>query len=579
MDNSQYSELLEETAALLQITDANPFRIRAFTRAARTLSAVSEDVDTLLDEDTITELDGIGASIAADLRYFRVHGSSPLLDELRAQLPDGITELLKVQGLGPKRVRKIYEELGIGSLEGLEAVAESGQLATLSGFGKKTCENVLREIERLRKNRGRTPAGRAWVLASQILARLEALDAVERVEIAGSLRRGRETVGDLDFIAASASPEPVMEAFRSFDLVEEVVATGETKTTVYLRGGVSADLRVVPDEVYGAALHHFTGSKDHNVELRRRAQKAGLRISEWGVFRVDGDEETRVACETEEDVFASVGLPWIPPELREGRGEIRAAETDAIPALITLEAMRADLHMHTTASDGNHSIAEMAAAAATRGYEFIAITDHSAALTVANGLDERRLLEQIEAIDRYNAEQPEVIVLKGLEADIMQDGSIDLGADVLERLDWVVGSVHQWMNMGRAEMTDRYVSAISSGLLSAVGHPTGRLIGKREPFDLDFDVILDACEAFGVALEVNGTPNRLDLNDLLLRRVLDRDNLWVTINTDAHSTRSLGNMQHGVRMARRGWTPRARVLNALSLEEFRAAARKPARSG
>jgi DNA polymerase (family 10) len=577
MENSQYAELLEETADLLQVTGANPFRVRAFQRAARAINGLSEQVDDRLDNESITEVDGIGKSIGEDLSYFRVHGSSPLLDELRASLPDGITELLKVQGLGPKRVKKIYEELGVGTLEELEDVAESGQLETLSGFGKKTAQNIIREIERLKQHRGRTPFGRAWTLASQILAELQSLDEVERADIAGSLRRGRETVGDLDFVVGSSSPGPIMEHFKSLSQVEEVVASGDTKTTVYLRGGVSADLRVVPEEVYGATLHHFTGSKDHNVMMRSRAQKRGLRISEWGVFRVEGDSEERIACHTEEDVFSSVDLPWIAPELREGGEELKAAEEGTLPALVSLEQINSDLHMHTTASDGNQSIDEMAAAAAALGYEYIAITDHSQALSVANGLDVDRVVNQIEAIDSYNEGSPKLRVLKGLEADIMKDGSIDLGADVLERLDWVVGSVHQWMNMSSAEMTDRLVRAVSTGLISAIGHPTGRLIGKREQFPMDFDAVLDACEEYGVALEVNGSPNRLDLNDHLLRRVLERD-IWITINTDAHATRTLSQMHFGVRMARRGWTPGDRVLNTLSLKDFLEARRKPERA-
>lgn len=578
MENSQYSELLDETADLLQVTGANAFRVRAFQRAARALKGISGQVDDLLDDGAIKEVDGIGKSIAEDLSYFRVHGSSPLLDELRASLPAGITDLLKVQGLGPKRVKKIYDELGIGSLEELETVSQSGQLASLSGFGKKTAENVLKEIERLKKNRGRTPYGRAWVIAQQILTQLEGLNDVDKIEIAGSLRRGKETVGDLDFVVGSENPEPIMEAFRTLSEVEEIVATGATKTTVYLRGGMAADLRVVPTEVYGATLHHFTGSKDHNIMMRSRAQKAGLRISEWGVFRVEGEEESRIACHREEDVFAAVKLPWIPPELREGGEELRAAEAGALPELVELADILSDLHMHTTASDGNQSISEMALAASELGYQHIAITDHSKALTVAGGLDEKRLLKQIAAIDAYNANEPKLRVLKGLEADILKEGDIDLDPDVLEQLDWVVGSVHQWMNMTKAEMTARYVNAVSSGLISAIGHPTGRLIGKRDPFELDFDEILDACVEYGVALEVNASPNRLDLNDRLLRRALARDGLWITINTDAHATRTLGQMHFGVRMARRGWTPAARVLNTLSTEAFLKARRKPARA-
>ncbi len=582
MENSQYADLLAETAALLHVSGANPFRIRAVERAARTIRGLAQSIDELLDTGSVTSIDGIGASLAKDLAEIRVRRSTDALDELRAALPDGIIDVLKVQGLGPKKVRRLYEDLGIGDLDALEAAAGAGQLQTLPGFGARTEEKILNEITRLRSYAGRTPFGRARRSARQILNTLRSLDGVVRAEAAGSLRRRRETVGDLDFVVASDTPGPIMEAFCSMDEVESVVASGDTKSTVRLIGGLSADLRVVPPEVFGATLHHFTGSKDHNVEMRARAMKRGLRVSEWGVFRRGtgdggGDTEERVACESEEDVYAAVGLEWIPPELREGRGEIDAAERGALPNLIENPHILGDLHMHTVASDGRADFDDMAAAAARLGRSYIAITDHSRSLHVANGLSRERLLTQIASIDEFNSARDadtHAHVLKGLEADIMDDGSIDMDVDVLEQLDWVVGSVHQWMSMPGPEMTERLVRAVRSGLISAIGHPTGRLIGSRDPFDYDFDAVLEACAEMGVALEVNAAPERLDLNDLMLRRALEHD-VWITINTDAHSVAMLENMDFGVGMARRGGVPKDRVLNALPLDEFMTARRRP----
>ncbi|TVR01705.1 MAG: DNA polymerase/3'-5' exonuclease PolX [Deltaproteobacteria bacterium] len=568
MENGTYVARLEEIADLLQVTGANPFRVRAFQKAARVIDGMAEDLDTVLAEGEVTAVDGIGKSIAEDLRQIRERGSCDLLDELRASLPDGITDLLRVQGLGPKKVKALYEELGIGDLDALEARASEGRIAGLKGFGARTEEKILKEVERLRRTAGRTPLAEAWPHAERLLGLLREVSGVERAEIAGSLRRGRETVGDLDFVVASREPGPVMEAFATDGDVEEVVARGDTKTTIRLSGGLSADVRVVPPEVFGATLHHFTGSKEHNVAIRSRALKRGLRVSEWGVFRRDGEDGgdatdgELVACATEEDIFAAVGLPFIPPELREDRGEIGAAEEDRLPELVTLEDIVADLHMHTTASDGRHSVARMAEAARDRGLKRIAITDHSRSLTVANGLDARRLRAQMEEIDAYNAGDPAVRVLKGLEVDILEDGALDMDDDVLAALDWVVGSVHQWMGQDPQTMTERLLRAIGSGFLHALGHPTGRLVGRRDGFTFDVDAVFDACADAGVALEVNASPWRVDLDDRLIQRALERDRLMLTINTDAHSTAELGQMHFGVRMARRGGCPRSRVVNA-----------------
>lgn len=553
----------------MQIRNDSPFRVRAYERAARVISGLADPVDDLLDAGTITDVKDIGKGIAAELADLRERRTSATLDELRASLPAGIGELLTIHGLGPKRLRAIYDTLGVGDIASLEAVAESGQLAELPGFGAKTVQNILKEIARVKAGRGRTPFAIARRSADDVLGVLEAHPDVQRVAVAGSLRRGRITVKDLDIVVASTAPTAVMDAFVSMPMVTELVAKGETKSTVYLEGNLSCDLRVVPPEVFGATLHHFTGSKDHNIAMRQRALARGLRISEYGVFeRASDDTESPIACATEEDVFAAVGLPWIAPELREDGGEIEAAEQGTLPAIPTLRDMRSDLHMHSTYSDGRASILEMAHAAQARGLTHICITDHSQALGVANGLDRTRLLAQIEEIDAINATLDNFRVLKGLEVDILADGSIDMDDDVLAQLDWVVGSVHQWMTQPRAQMTERIVTAVRSGRISALGHPTGRLIGTREPFDIDLDAIFAACADAGVALEINASPERLDLDATLLRRAQLDPRQWFTINSDAHSTRGLDMLQYGVMTARRGWLPASRILNTLPLDVF-----------
>lgn len=579
MENAVYVERLEEIAALLEIRGDNPFKIRAFERAARAIDTLSGTLESRIDAGTVLEIDGIGKSIALDLAALRATGTCDVLDDLRATLPAGLLDVLRVQGLGPKKVRKLYEELAVDGLDSLEAAAKAGRVATLAGFGAKTEQKVLAEIDRLRAFAGRVPFHRARPVADSVLAALRAHPDVVRAEIAGSLRRARESVKDLDIVAASANPTAVMHAFVNLPGVVEVVAHGETKSTVRFVGDIPADLRVVPPEVFGATLHHFTGSKEHNVEMRARAIKRGLRVSEWGVFERTGPgddaPERLIACATEEDIFAAVGLPFIPPELREGRGEIAQAEQGALPDLVTVASIQGDLHMHTTASDGNNTVEQMAAAAAARGLRYICITDHSRSLTVANGLSRDRLLAQHAQIAELNHAGAPLRVLSGLEADILADGAIDMDPDVLEQLDWVVGSVHSQMNQAPDVMTARLLRAVRSGLISAIGHPTGRLIGSRSPFEFDVDAVLDACVDMGVALEINASPERLDLNDALIRRVLERDGLWLTINTDAHSVEGFAALQWGVGMARRGGAPRARVLNALDVDAFLRQRRRP----
>lgn len=580
MNNDAYIAFLETTARRMDLLGENSFRVRAYARAARALEGISSSVDQCIDDGTITDIDGIGQGIAAELKSFKEQGTTEDFERLKSALPPHIDDLFKVQGLGPKRIRTLWKELGVGSLQELQHAADSGQIATLPGMGKKTVENIQKELQRLASFQGRIPIADVIDVAQSMLEALRASPEVERAEIAGSYRRGRITVGDLDMVAASTDHAATMKVFTTLPTVQEVVGQGDTKATVRLQSGLSCDLRVVDPDVFGATLHHFTGSKDHNIALRARATKRKLRINEYGVFRIDDDgkEIERLPVHHEEDVYKALDLPFIPPELREDRGEIEAAENHALPTLPSLQDIRSDLHMHTTYSDGRTSIKEMALAAKARGLEFICITDHSQSLHIANGLDQARLLQQIEEIDRVNREVDGIRILKGLEVDILADGSLDMDHETLAKLDWVIGSVHQWTRQPMNEMTERVLRAVRSGYISALGHPTGRLIGRRDAYEIDLDPILEACAEEGVAVEINASPQRLDLDSSVVRKAKEIKGLWFTINTDAHSPRGLEDMVHGIKNARRGWLPTDRILNTLSWSAFQEAARAPGRT-
>jgi DNA polymerase (family 10) len=571
VENHAYAQLLEDTAALMEIAGESIFRVRAFERAAKTLSSLARSIEAAMDDGTLLDLDGIGKSIAGDLRQIRARGSFDALDDLRKKLPAGMLELTRVQGLGPKKIKRLYDELGIGDLAALEAAIQAGKVAQLQGFGVKTQDNLQKEIDRLRRSAGRRPLPGALSVAAPILERLRALPQVARAELAGSARRGRETVKDLDFVVATDDPAPVMDAFIAAPGVTEVIAHGPTKTSVILLGDLQADLRAVRPGQFGTLLHHFTGSKEHHVELRKRARQMGLTISEYGVLPIDAPEGTApLAAADEADVYRALGLPWIPPELREAQGEIEAAERGALPALLTRADLRGDLHMHTTASDGANTIREMAEAALALGYAYIAITDHSKSSTIANGLDEARLRRHMADIDAVDRELGGAIrVLKGIEVDILKDGSLDLPGDLLDELDFVVGSVHASMKQDKPTMTARVLRAIESGHLHAIGHPTGRLLGERDPFELDFDPILAACRSCRVALEINASAGRLDLKDTHARMAAEAG-VMLTLSTDSHSTRGFEQVAFGVTVARRGWLTAQHVLNTRPWDELQA---------
>lgn len=566
MNNDYIAQILREVHALLQIAGENRFKIRAFDIAARAIEGLHEPASKYLERGDLTSIEGVGASIAKDIEQILQTGSCQARDELLQKLNPGLLDLIKIQGLGPKRIKTLYDTLGVGDLDALRAAATEQKIRAISGFGKKTEENILIEIERMEKLAGRTPLPTALALAQHLRQHMLKVPGVRRVEIAGSIRRGKETIGDIDLLVLAQDHHAVMQAASTLPGTIDILAHGEKKTSILLAQGIQVDVRVVEDEVFGSALHYFTGSKEHHVKLRTRAKRQGLKISEYGVFKID-DETTPIASATEEDLYQALGLPFIPPELREGLNEIDAAEQDSLPKLITLDDIMGDIHMHTTASDGDATILEMAQAAKARGYRFIVITDHSQVLTVANGLSPDRFAAHIEAIKEADAQIEDFTILSGIEVDILKDGSLDMDHELLKSCDWVVGSVHTAMNQTRELMTERLLQAIDTGLLSCLGHPTGRILGGRSGYEYDMETILIACRDKRVAVEINGSTGRLDFN---AEHAAFAASLGVKIvlGSDAHSTMGLDAMRFAVQQARRAWLTPQQVLNTFKIQDL-----------
>ena len=577
MENVEIAERLNEVADLLEIQGANPFRVRAYRNAVRTIEGLTRPLQEMVEEEEdLTELSGIGEDISGYIREMVQTGEFELLQELHEEVPPTVADLLDLEGIGPKKAKKLWKELDIETVDDLEDALDEGRVVELEGFGEKTAEKMRQAIEDFRKHRERFRLGDADRWVEPLLEYMDDAPEVEELDVAGSYRRRKETVGDIDLLAVCDDAGPVMDHFTSYGLVERIVEAGETRGSVVLRPGLQVDLRILPEESYGAALQYFTGSLEHNVKLRKRALDDDLRVSEYGVFEIpegtDPDEMEpgegeRVAGETEESVYDAVGLAWIPPEIREDRGEIEAAEEDALPDLIELSDLRGDLQMHSTWSDGKNSIEEMARACADRGYDYMALTDHSQRVTVAGGLDEDELEEQWEEIDEIE-EDLDVEILRSLEVDILKDGSLDLDDEHLEELDLVLVSVHSYMDLDEGEQTERIVTALSHPSVHVLGHPTGRRINVREPYPLDVEAVLEAAREHHVAVELNANPERLDLNDRHVYRAREIGTM-VTISTDAHSTDNLSFMEYGVGQARRGWLEADHVLNTRSLSELK----------
>ena len=563
--NADIARVFGEIADLLEIQQANPFRIRAYRNAARVVEDLQPDLAARLAAGgEMPKLPGIGADLGAKIREIAASGTCALFEKLKRQLPAGITDLLHVPGLGPKRVQRLYQDLDVQTPEQLYRAARDGRLRALPGFGEKSELNILQGVEAHLKRPGRYKLAIAAQYARAYAEYLSQGAGVGRVALAGSFRRMRETVGDLDILVTAAAPAQAMQRFVAFPEVRQVLSRGATRASVVLHSGIQVDVRVVAEECYGAALHYFTGSKSHNIAVRRLGQARGLKINEYGVFR----GAKRIAGETEESVYAAVGLPYIPPELREDRGEIEAARAGALPRLVELGDLRGDLHVHTKASDGHGSIRDMAHAAGARGLRYLAVTEHSRRLRLAHGLDPRRLAQQIDEIDRLNAELSGFRVLKGIEVDILADGTLDLPDSALARLDLVVGAVHSDFHLSRERQTERILKAFEQPHFHILAHPTGRLIERREPYDVDMLRVIRKAKERGRFLELNAHPERLDLLDTHCRMAKD-EGVLVCVSSDAHSALDFEHLRYGIGQARRGWLEKADVLNTRPLTELR----------
>ncbi len=560
--NADIATVFDEIADLLEIQGENPFRIRAYRNAARQMESMGMPAaDMVAKGEDLTELPGIGDDLAAKIREMVETGKCKALEKLRAKFPPTITTLLKLPGLGPKRVKTLYDKLKIKTLEQLKAAAREHRIRELEGFGDKTEATILEALEQHAEQVTRFKLAVAAQYAEPLASYLKRSRNVKQVEIAGSYRRCKETVGDLDLLATTKGASNVMDRFVKYDEVRDVLAHGETRATVRLKCGLQVDLRVVPTESFGAALQYFTGSKAHNIEIRRLGQDRKLKINEYGVFK----GKKSIAGATEESVYRAVGLPWIAPELREDRGEIEAAHKGKLPKLVELSDLRGDLHAHTKATDGHHTLKEMAEAAKVRGLEYLAITEHSRRLTVAHGLDPHRLRKQMEEIDRLNENLSGFTILKGVEVDILEDGSLDLPDEVLAECDLVVGAVHSKFHLPRAKQTKRILRAMERPYFSILAHPSGRLIGSREAYEVDMLKIIRAAKARGCFLELNAHPERLDLMDVNCQLAKDEDVL-VAISSDAHRLQDFDNLKYGVGQARRGWLTKDDVLNTRPLK-------------
>jgi DNA polymerase (family 10) len=573
LENKEIARILWETADLMEIAGEDGFRIRSYRNGATAIEGHPERVQELLADPArnVTEIPGIGKGLAAVLAEIVARRSCERRDLLLAKFPPGALEFLKIQGLGPKSIALIFEHYRIGSIDELERLCQEQKLRLLPRMGAKLEEKVLRSIAQYRLRTGRYLLSYAEGVAAELVAELGQVPGVEAVTPAGSLRRGRETVGDLDLLVTGPEATAALERFIAWPRVEEVLGRGENKASAKVgREGLQVDVRALPPASFGAAMQYFTGSKDHNVAIRTRAVKMGLKLSEYGLFRVE--DEAVVAGETEAGVYEALGLAWIPPELRENCGELEAAAEGRLPHLIELTDMRGDLHMHTTETDGRATLEEMAAAARERGYEYIAITDHSKALAMANGLDERRAVAFARQVRELNRDGLGLRIFSGIECDILKDGALDLANDALAELDLVIASVHSHMNLESAEMTDRLLRALECAHVRILGHPTGRLLLERDPYPYDFERVAAEAVRRDVWLEINSSPERLDLGGPLIRTAKAKGARF-TISTDAHHPKHLAGMRYGVVTARRGWLEAGDVMNTLPADRFAAALR------
>jgi DNA polymerase (family 10) len=564
MNNWEIAKLFDEIADLLDILGENPYKARAYRRAAHKLGNAYLDVEELADEGRLQEIPGIGSALEKKIEEYVKTGELKYLTQLRKKAPTSLRQLLLIPGIGVKTIQIIYQQLGITNLQDLEAAARKRLLQELPGIGVKTEQAIISGLEAHVLRRRRLLLHHAFAFAGEIESHLkDTLPGLANLQIAGSLRRGKETVGDLDFVAAADNPAPLVDAFKTAPFVNEVVAAGEVKATIMTKWGFQADLLVVQPEFFASALQHLTGSKEHNIILRGIAREQGLKISEYGIH-CDGQVAAPV---TEEELYRRLGMDYIPPELREGRGEIEAAQNGVLPELLNVDHIKGDLHVHSEWSDGINTLEELAQSAQERGYRYLAVTDHSRSLRIARGLTEERVREQQEEIRRLNRGFTDFRLLAGIEVEILPDGSLDFEDELLAEMDIVIASVHSGFKQDRKTITRRVLSALQNEHVDIIGHPTGRLLGRRDPYDIDVDALLQVAAETGTALEINASPDRLDLHDEYVHQGIEIG-VRFAVNTDAHDVYYLDDIQYGVLQARRGWAERSDIINALPLSEL-----------
>jgi DNA polymerase (family 10) len=567
MTNHEIAEVFKRIGNMMDILGENRFKVLAYRRAAENIEELGQDIRVYWQAGTLQEIPGIGQAIAEKIDELLSTGRLEFYDRLQDQVPPGVVSLLEIPDVGPKTAKLMWEQMGLQSVAEVEAAARAGRLQALPGMGARSEAKILSGIEVLHQRSDRIPLGTAWPVAVDLLEGLAgACPAMEQGMVAGSLRRMRSTIGDIDLLASSETPEAVMEAFAALPRVAKVVLSGQTKTTVRLHNGLQVDLRVLAPQRWGAALQYFTGSQAHNVRLREMAQKQGLSLSEYGFKKQQGGE---ILCPEEAEVYETLGLPWIAPELREDRGEIQAALAGELPRLVEWDDIRGDLHAHSDWSDGAGTLEQMAQAARERGYDYLVISDHTQSLGVANGLTPERLRAQRAEIQNLNKQWTDFTLLQGCELEIKADGSLDFSDEVLAELDFVVASVHTSLRQEREQITQRVLNALKSPYVDVIGHPSGRILGQREASAVDLDAVIEAAANRGAALEVNSIPSRLDLDDVHVRRAL-KLGVRIAINSDAHHPGALDNLSFGLATARRGWAAATDVLNAMSFEELKA---------
>ena len=568
--NAEVAQVLKEISLLMEFEGKEPFKIRAYQRAVRSIGALGEDVAAVSERGDLTTIPGIGKGLAEVIKDYLETGDVKILSELRTRVPVKVMELDSIPGVGIKTIKTVYEKLGLTDLDSLEKAANEGKLAGLPGLGKKTEAQILEGIQVARSGIGRSLLSDALSVAEDLTKSLRTLPQVRQIVISGSVRRRRETIGDLDLLVDATDSKAVMDAFVSHSDVSSISAQGQTKSSVRLTSGIQVDLRILPEESFGAGLQYFTGNVDHNVKLRAIAQKKGLRLNEYGLYK----DEKQVAGKDEVGIYKLLGLDFIPPELREDKGEIEAAQRGELPTLLELGDIRGDLHSHTDQSDGKNTIAEMLDAAQAKMYEYYCVSDHTQSLTIANGMDEARLLKRIDEIDDLNSSGKwKMKILKGAEVDILSDGKLDITDDVLSQLDIVTVSIHSRMKDDKKTMTERVCHALENRHVHILGHPTGRLLLKRPEFEIDLEAVFDVAKKHNIIMELNAHPQRLDLNPGNLRAAT-RMGLKIAINTDAHWTTELDHMQFGVFQARRGWLTKHDVINTLPLKKMISAIKK-----